>query len=178
MTLVEWLAAGWPWVIAFCFVFGVLFYLGFSGSKKADLLKNYEIVRVCCCFPSVLSSNEYSEILEVPVWLNEVLEPSFSITNGDNIVDYFLLYRQWLLEKYMNANFRFSSKYNTKNQRVFFAQTFIDFSNRDFEKPIGNGYYELSVGAAKMILGAMCILKQSGDRSYNSKIKHFQCMLS
>ena len=145
-----------------------------------DKIKYYDIVRYCCCFRDSLTS-EGQNILQKAVTFNKVLPGSFKITTVDSsdFIDFYRKYRIWLLEKYMDPNFSFSSVYlnlsdirkryrqdisafestygAVSSDELFFAQTFNDFSGSFFE-----ANSEKTLVAHKMRLGAVKMLLLSG----------------
>jgi hypothetical protein len=145
-----------------------------------DKIKYYDIVRYCCCFRDRLSS-EGQNIMEKAVTFNQVLSGPFRVTEEDRLdfVGFYREYRVWLLEKYMDPFFSFSSVYlvlsdirkrygrdpaafksvygAVSNEELFFAQTFNDFSGSFLE-----GHSNSHLTAHKMRLGAVKMLLLAG----------------
>lgn len=91
-------------------------------TKERELSKYYHRMRFCCCFleSQVIPYASYS--IEEKVYLfNQVLdgkhqipfEAQYSITIGEvkEFIEIYKRYRDWLIQKYLNPYFSFSSKF-------------------------------------------------------------------
>ena len=119
--------------------------------------------------------------MQKAVTFNQVLTGPFRVTRDDSLdfVGFYRDYRIWLLEKYMDPFFSFSSVYldlsdirkrygrdpaafksvygAVSNEELFFAQTFNDFSGSSLE-----GRSDSNLTAHKMRLGAVKMLLLAG----------------
>lgn len=153
---------------------------------KIEKFLYYERVRHCCRFADSISSDKQS-ILEVSVCFNKVLDVPYQITEQDSaaFVSFFMAYRAWLLEKFMDPHFSFSSHYpnffsfkdrkhwnisdfeavygNVSKESLFFAQTFYDFSSHFLD-----GKDDQLLVPHKMRLGSILMLVLIGCSGLSS----------
>lgn len=164
-------------VLVAIIVFGIL---GYSTTTSFDRFRYYDRVRYCCAYPDITCNTPNNNIFDMAVVFNQVLDEPYMLTEGwgPDFIDYFKKYRDWLVSKYMDPHFRFSSKfpnllswkkrkyYNKKAFEnkygggskidLFFAQTFYMFWNEDFEHRFSN---DISPVECQMVLGSISMMK-------------------